>query len=37
LPVKDYLQRMGERATVQRVNADRKANTGLMLARRSAK
>ncbi|MEI6760256.1 MAG: glutathione S-transferase [Betaproteobacteria bacterium] len=37
LPVKDYLQRMGERATVQRVNADRKANTGLMLARRSAR
>lgn len=35
LPVKDYLQRMGERATVQRVNTDRKANTAIMLARRA--
>jgi len=33
LPVRDYLKRMGERATVQKVNADRKANTELMLSR----
>lgn len=33
LPVKDYLKRMSERATVQKVNADRKANTELMLSR----
>lgn len=33
LPVKDYLQRMGERPTVQKVNADRKANTELMMKR----
>ena len=32
LPVRDYLSMMGERATVQQVNADRKANTGLMLS-----
>jgi glutathione S-transferase len=37
LPVKAYLQSMGERATVQRVNADRKANTAIMLAARAAK
>lgn len=30
LPAKDYLQRMGERPTVQKVNAERKANTVLM-------
>jgi glutathione S-transferase len=33
LPVRDYLKRMGERPTVQRVNADRKANTELMMQR----
>ena len=33
LPVKDYLQRLAERPTVQRVQADRKANTELMMAR----
>ena len=33
LPVKDYLQRMGERPSVQKVNADRKVNTDLMMAR----
>lgn len=33
LPVKDYLKRMAERPTVQKVNADRKANTELMLSR----
>jgi glutathione S-transferase len=30
--VRDYLSMLGERATVQQVNADRKANTGLMLS-----
>jgi len=33
LPVRDYLKRIGERPSVQRVNADRKSNTELMLAR----
>lgn len=33
LPVRDYLARMGERATVQQVNADRKTNTALMMSR----
>ncbi|CAG2127832.1 glutathione S-transferase [Cupriavidus plantarum] len=33
LPVKDYLKRMGERPTVQKVNADRKANAEAMMAR----
>ena len=33
LPVRDYLKKLGERATVQKVNADRKANTELMLSR----
>ena len=33
LPVKDYLKRLAERPTLQRVNADRKANTELMMAR----
>ena len=33
LPVRDYLARMAERPHVQRVNADRKANTAEMLAR----
>lgn len=37
LPVKDYLRRMGERPTVQQVNADRKTNTEAMLARMKAK
>jgi glutathione S-transferase len=37
LPVKDYLRAMGERPTVRTVNADRKANTEIMLAARSAK
>ena len=37
LPVKDYLKRVGERPTVQQVNADRKTNTELMLARMKAK
>ncbi|MBS0414725.1 MAG: glutathione S-transferase family protein [Proteobacteria bacterium] len=36
LPVKDYLQRMGERPSVQQVNADRKTNTAAMLARMKA-
>ena len=36
LPVKDYIRAMGERATVRTVNADRKANTEIMLAARSA-
>ena len=33
LPVRDYLKRMGERPALQQVNADRKANTALMMAR----
>ena len=33
LPVRDYLKRMGERPTLVQVNADRKQNTELMLAR----
>ncbi|QTD45136.1 glutathione S-transferase [Ottowia testudinis] len=33
LPVKDYLKRVGERPSVQQVNADRKVNTDVMLAR----
>ena len=37
LPVRDYLRFMGERPAVQQVNADRKANTDLMLARMKAK
>ena len=37
LPVKAYLKRMGERPTVQQVNADRKTNTEAMLARMKAK
>lgn len=36
LPVRDYLKRMGERPTVQRVGADRKANTELMMQRMKA-
>ena len=34
LPVKEYLKRMSERPTVQKVNEDRKANTELMLSGR---
>ena len=37
LPVRDYLKRMGERPTLAQVNADRKANTELMLSRMKAK
>ncbi len=37
LPVRDYLKRMGERETLQKVNADRKTNTELMLSRVKAK
>ena len=33
LPVRDYITRMGERASVQKVNADRKANTVLLMER----
>ncbi|CAB5697895.1 Glutathione S-transferase [Delftia tsuruhatensis] len=33
LPVREYLARMGERPTVQQVNADRKTNTALMMQR----
>ena len=34
LPVRDHLKRMGERPFVQQVNADRKANTELMMSLR---
>jgi len=34
LPVRDYVKKLGERETVQRVNAERKANTELMQSRR---
>lgn len=37
LPVRDYLKRMGERPALVQVNADRKANTELMLSRLKAK
>ncbi|WP_374411408.1 glutathione S-transferase family protein [Hydrogenophaga sp.] len=37
LPVRDYLKRIGERPAVQKVNADRKSNTEVMLARAKAK
>jgi glutathione S-transferase len=37
LPVREYLKRLGERPALQQVNADRKANTELMLARVKAK
>jgi len=33
LPVKDYMKRMSERPTVQKINADRKANLELMASR----
>ena len=37
LPVRDYLKRMGERPAVQKVNADRKTNTELMMSLRAKK
>ena len=37
LPVRDYLKHMGERPHMQKVNADRKANMEVMLARMKAK
>ena len=37
LPVRDYLKRIGERPTVQKVNADRKTNTEQLLARAKSK
>lgn len=37
LPVRDYLKRLGERPAVQKINADRKTNTELMLQRMRAK
>lgn len=37
LPVKDYLKAMGERPTVAKVNADRKADTMRMMAANGAK
>lgn len=36
LPVKHYLKHQGERPTVQKVNADRKTNTELMMKRMKA-
>jgi len=33
LPVRDYLKLINERVTMQKVNADRKANTELMMSR----
>ena len=36
LPVGDYLKRLGQRPAVQQVNADRKANTVLMMERTKA-
>lgn len=32
-PARDYLKKLGERATVQKINADRKVSTALMLSR----
>jgi glutathione S-transferase len=37
LPVRDYIKRMGERATMQTVNADRKSSTEQMMALRAKK
>jgi glutathione S-transferase len=37
LPVREYLKRLGERPAVQKINADRKTNTELMLARAKEK
>lgn len=36
LPVRDYLKKVGERPSVVKVNADRKANTELMMQRARA-
>jgi glutathione S-transferase len=37
LPLKDYIRQMSERATVRTVNADRKANTEIMLTARATR
>jgi len=37
LPARDYIKMMGERPHMQKVNADRKANMELMMARMKAK
>lgn len=37
LPVRDYVKRMGERPTLQKVNADRKSSTEQMMAMRAKK
>lgn len=37
LPVRDYVKKMGERATMQTVNADRKSSTEQMMAMRAKK
>lgn len=37
LPVRDYVKRVSERPTMQKVNADRKSSTEQMLARRAKK
>jgi glutathione S-transferase len=37
LPLKDYLRSMNERATVQKVNTDRKANTELLMKLNASK
>lgn len=37
LPVREYLKKMGERPTMQQVNADRKSSTEQMLAMRAKK
>ena len=37
LPLKDYLRAMNERASVHKVNADRKANTELLMTRSASK
>ncbi len=37
LPVREYLKKMGERPTLQKVNTDRKSSTEQMLAMRSKK
>ena len=37
LPTRDYLKAMGVRSTVVQLNADRKVNTELMLAKMKAK
>lgn len=37
LPVREYTKMLGERATVQKVNADRKVNQELMMQKRAGK